>query len=77
MGRCFADVLLDDFLVAENAVSQSEVSSSSPTPERASSLTGPRMNQPSLSMSTPIPIPDGRHEQSVSGSGGVRYELLP
>ncbi|XP_057549108.1 serine/threonine-protein phosphatase BSL1 [Amaranthus tricolor] len=72
-GGLRGDVLLDDFLVAENAVSQSEVSSSSPTPERASSLTGPRMNQPSLSMSTPIPIPDGRHEQSVSGSGGVSF----
>lgn len=54
-----ADVLLDDFLIAENATPQSDDNSQSQT-ERASSVTGPRVTQPNLNMPAPISLSDGR-----------------
>lgn len=64
-----ADVLLDDFLVAENTVSQSDDNSLPLASERASSLTDPRINL-SLTMPSATPVTDGRHEKTLPG--GVR-----
>ncbi|KAL2900532.1 Serine/threonine-protein phosphatase BSL1 [Bienertia sinuspersici] len=65
-GGLRGDVLLDDFLIAENAVSQSDDSSPSLTSERASSLAGPGVDQPNLTLPAPIPVSDGRQPSAVS-----------
>lgn len=63
-GGLRGDVLLDDFLVAENMVSQSDDNSPPLTSERSPSLTDPRVN---ISISTPpsINVSDGSHEKSL------------
>ncbi|XP_021730872.1 serine/threonine-protein phosphatase BSL1-like [Chenopodium quinoa] len=70
-GGLRGDVLLDDFLVAENMVSQSDDNSPPLISERAPSLTDPRVN---ISISTPpsINVSDGRHEKNLPC--GVSHE---
>ncbi|KNA22500.1 hypothetical protein SOVF_033650 [Spinacia oleracea] len=70
-GGLRGDVLLDDFLVAENTVSQSDDNSLPLASERASSLTDPRINL-SLTMPSATPVTDGRHEKTLPG--GVSME---
>ncbi|XVF32669.1 hypothetical protein REPUB_Repub17cG0102400 [Reevesia pubescens] len=48
-GGLRGDMLLDDFLVAENSPVQSDMNSPILTPERASNLSSPRFIQPNLS----------------------------
>ncbi|KAL4340657.1 hypothetical protein GQ457_08G021370 [Hibiscus cannabinus] len=65
-GGLRGDMLLDDFLVAENSTFQSDINSSILTYEGASNLTSPRFNQPNLS-SLPITASDDGPEFSSSG----------
>ncbi|XP_074274216.1 serine/threonine-protein phosphatase BSL1 [Silene latifolia] len=64
-GGLRGDILLGDFLVAENAASQSDVNANPLMAERASSLTGPKSQG---SLSAQVPVSEGRHEKSPSGS---------
>lgn len=61
-------MLLDDFLVAENSPFQSDLSSPILSPDRASSLSSPRFNQPNLSSFGTSPTSDDGQEFSSSGS---------
>ncbi|XP_021743905.1 serine/threonine-protein phosphatase BSL1-like isoform X1 [Chenopodium quinoa] len=63
-GGLRGDVLLDDFLVTENMVSQSDDNSPPLTSERAPSLTDPRVNI-SISTSPSINVSDGSHEKNL------------
>ncbi|KAK9726180.1 hypothetical protein RND81_05G195900 [Saponaria officinalis] len=63
-GGLRGDILLDDFLVAENAPLQSDVNSVPLTSERSSGVTSPK-HQPNL---TQGPVSEGRHERGSSGS---------
>ncbi|KHG21886.1 Serine/threonine-protein phosphatase BSL1 [Gossypium arboreum] len=67
-GGLRGDMLLDDFLVAENSPFQSDLSSSILSPDRASSLSSPRFNQPNLSSFGTSPTSDDGQEFSSSGS---------
>ncbi|KAH9730126.1 serine/threonine-protein phosphatase BSL1 [Citrus sinensis] len=58
-----ADILLDDFLVAENSPFQSDVNSPLLTSERAPTHTGSKVNQTNLGYVT-TPTPDGLHSPS-------------
>ncbi|KAK9206776.1 hypothetical protein WN943_017055 [Citrus x changshan-huyou] len=58
-----ADILLDDFLVAENSPFQSDVNSPLLTSERAPTQTGSKVNQTNLGYVT-TPTPDGLHSPS-------------
>ena len=64
----YADILLDDFLVAENSSFQSEINSHVLTSERSAPITNPKMNH-NLSFTTTTL--DG--EPETPSSGGVRY----
>ncbi|XP_048504498.1 serine/threonine-protein phosphatase BSL1 isoform X2 [Beta vulgaris subsp. vulgaris] len=75
-GGLRGDILLDDFLVAENAVLQSDDNSLPLTSERPSSLTEPRIDQHSLSMHPSIPISGGRPETSVVSSENKSVDTL-
>nr|KJB22565.1 hypothetical protein B456_004G054500 [Gossypium raimondii] len=61
-------MLLDDFLVAENSPFQSDMSSPILSPDRASSVSSPRFNQPNLSSFGTSPTSDDGQEFSSSGS---------
>lgn len=66
----FADILLDDFLIAENSSFQSEGNSSILTSERSVPITSPKANHSNInSHATPPPL-DGGPEFT---SGGMRY----
>lgn len=67
-GGLRGDMLLDDFLVAENSPFQSDLSSPILSPDRASSLSSPRFNQPNLSSFGTSPTSDDGQEFSSSGS---------
>ncbi|KAJ8453221.1 hypothetical protein Cgig2_008105 [Carnegiea gigantea] len=67
-GGLRGDMLLDDFLFAENAVSLSEINPSALTAERAESLTGLKVNKSSPISHAEVPLADRRHE---SPSGGI------
>ncbi|KAA3471392.1 Serine/threonine-protein phosphatase BSL1 [Gossypium australe] len=67
-GGLRGDMLLDDFLVAENSPFQSDMSSPLLSPDRASSLSSPRFNQPNLSSFGTSPTSDDGQEFSSSGS---------
>lgn len=67
----YTDILLDDFLVAENSSFQSDVNSPVLTSERSVSLTNPKVNHFNInSNATPPPL-DGGPE--IPSSGGMRY----
>ncbi|KAE8676867.1 Serine/threonine-protein phosphatase BSL2-like protein [Hibiscus syriacus] len=67
-GGLRGDMLLDDFLVAENSPLQSEMNSPVLSPERASNLSSPRFNQPNLSSFGTSPTSDDGQEFSSSAS---------
>ncbi|MBA0610198.1 hypothetical protein Godav_011072, partial [Gossypium davidsonii] len=67
-GGLRGDMLLDDFLVAENSPFQSDMSSPILSPDRASSLSSPRFNHPNLSSFGTSPTSDDGEEFSSSGS---------
>ncbi|OMP06611.1 hypothetical protein COLO4_08049 [Corchorus olitorius] len=62
-GGLRGDMLLDDFLVAENSPFQSDINSPILTPERASNLSSPRFNQSSFG----TPTSDDNSEFPSSG----------
>ncbi|GAY40817.1 hypothetical protein CUMW_054750 [Citrus unshiu] len=63
-GGLKGDILLDDFLVAENSPFQSDVNSPLLTSERAPTQTGSKVNQTNLGYVT-TPTPDGLHTSAV------------
>ncbi|XP_022728445.1 serine/threonine-protein phosphatase BSL1-like isoform X2 [Durio zibethinus] len=63
-----ADMLFDDFLVAENSPFQSDINSPILTAERASNLSSPRFNQPNFSSFGTTPTSDDGSEFPSSGS---------
>jgi protein phosphatase len=66
-----ADILLDDFLVAENAPYQPDMNSPVITSERASPITSSRVNQSNVNPYVTNPSLDGGEE--ILSSGGLRY----
>ncbi|KAK8630505.1 hypothetical protein V6N13_079296 [Hibiscus sabdariffa] len=67
-GGLRGDMLLDDFLVAENSPFQSDMNSPVLSPERASNLSSPRFNQPNLSSFGTSPTSDDGEDFSSSAS---------
>ncbi|KAE8701964.1 Serine/threonine-protein phosphatase BSL2-like protein [Hibiscus syriacus] len=67
-GGLRGDMLLDDFLVAENSPFQSEMNSPVLSPERATNLSSPRFNQPNLGSFGTSPTSDDGQEFSSSTS---------
>ncbi|XP_062086937.1 serine/threonine-protein phosphatase BSL1 isoform X3 [Humulus lupulus] len=65
-GGLRGDILLDDFLVAENSSFQAEMNSPVLTSERSTPITSPKINQANLSFSA-TPSLDGDSESSTSG----------
>ncbi|KAK6940892.1 hypothetical protein RJ641_030423 [Dillenia turbinata] len=66
-GGLKGDMLLDDFLVAENSPFQSDISSPTLTPERATTITSPRAVQANASPYALLSPLDGRPESPSSG----------
>uniref|UniRef100_A0A5B6YPA9 Serine/threonine-protein phosphatase n=1 Tax=Davidia involucrata TaxID=16924 RepID=A0A5B6YPA9_DAVIN len=66
-GGLRGDVLLDDFLIAENSPLQSDINSPILTSERASTVTSPRTNHSNLSSYNSTPTLDGKPETPPSG----------
>ena len=66
-----ADILLDDFLVAENSQFQSDVNSPVITSERASPISSPKFNQPNINPYVTTPTLDGGLD--IPSSGSMRY----
>ena len=66
-----ADILLDDFLVAENSPFQPDINSPIITSERASPITSTKMNQSNINPYGTTPTLDGGLD--ISSSGGMRY----
>ncbi|WRX11103.1 Calcineurin-like phosphoesterase domain [Theobroma cacao] len=66
-GGLRGDMLLDDFLVAENSPFQSDMSSPILTSERTSNLSSPRFNQPNLSSFGTTPTSDDGPDFPSSG----------
>ncbi|GMJ01319.1 BRI1 suppressor 1 (BSU1)-like 1 [Hibiscus trionum] len=67
-GGLRGDMLLDDFLVAENSPFQSDMNSPILSPEGASNFSSPRFNQPNLSSFGTSPTSDDDQEFSSSVS---------
>lgn len=68
-----ADILLDDFLVAENSPLQSDINS----PDRASSVTSSKPSQSNLNYNVTTPKLDGGPDiLSSSGFGYIIYCFL-
>ncbi|KAF4382870.1 hypothetical protein G4B88_021653 [Cannabis sativa] len=65
-GGLRGDILLDDFLVAENSSFQAEMNSPVLTSERSTPITSPKVHHANLSFST-TPTQDGESESSTSG----------
>ncbi|KAE8679613.1 Serine/threonine-protein phosphatase BSL1 [Hibiscus syriacus] len=70
-GGLRGDMLLDDFLVAENSPFQSDINSPILTSERVSNLTSPRFNQPNLSL---LPTIASDNIPEFSSSGGMSID---
>ncbi|XP_022155618.1 serine/threonine-protein phosphatase BSL1-like isoform X2 [Momordica charantia] len=66
-GGLRGDMLLDDFLVAENSSFQSDINSPAITSERASLITSSKVNQSNTSSSTTLPSSDGELENPSAG----------
>lgn len=71
----YTDILLDDFLVAENSPCQPEVNSPVLTSERSTPITSPKINHSNRN-SQAISSLDGGPETPSSG-GGLRYFVIP
>ncbi|KAG6571435.1 Serine/threonine-protein phosphatase BSL1, partial [Cucurbita argyrosperma subsp. argyrosperma] len=67
-GGLRGDMLLDDFLVAENSSFQSEINSHVITSERASLIISSKDNQSNLSSSMTLPSSDGLESPSASAT---------
>lgn len=67
----YTDILLDDFLVAENTSFQSEVNSPVLTSERSMPITSPKINHSNLNSQATTPTLDGGSQ--IPSSGGMRY----
>lgn len=67
-GGLRGDMLLDDFLIAENSPFQSDINSPVLTSERALPLTSPRLNPSSIASSPSTSTLNGRSELSSSSS---------
>jgi len=68
-----ADILLDDFLVAENSPLQPDINS----PERASPVTSSKQNQSNLNYNVTAPNLDGGPDTpSFGGSGYIIFCFL-
>ncbi|KAL2556731.1 Serine/threonine-protein phosphatase BSL1 [Forsythia ovata] len=70
-GGLRGDILLDDFLIAENSPFQSDINSPVLTSEMASTTTSPRSNHANLTSDTPTPTPDGRPEISFANTNSM------
>ncbi|KAF7804799.1 serine/threonine-protein phosphatase BSL1 [Senna tora] len=66
-GGLRGDILLDDFLVAENSPHHSEIDSPVLTSERASPITSPKRNQSNLNYNVTTPSLDGGLDMVSSG----------
>jgi protein phosphatase len=67
----YADILLDDFLVAENSPYQPDMNSPVITSERALPITSTRVNQSNVNPYVTTPTLDSGEE--ILSSGGLRY----
>ncbi|XP_075641614.1 serine/threonine-protein phosphatase BSL1 isoform X2 [Castanea sativa] len=67
-GGLKGDILLDDFLVAENSQFQSDINSPVITSERASPISSPKFNQPNINPYVTTPTLDGGLDIPSSGS---------
>lgn len=67
-GGLKGDILLDDFLVAENSPFQSDINSPVITSERASPISSPKFNQPNINPYVTTPTLDGGLDIPSSGS---------
>lgn len=67
-GGLKGDILLDDFLVAENSQFQSDINSPAITSERASPISSPKFNQPNVNPYVTTPTLDGGLDIPSSGS---------
>lgn len=67
----YTDILLDDFLVAENSSFQSEVNSPVSTSEKSPSVTSPRAFHANTTSFGVSPSLDG--ESEIPSSSGLRY----
>uniref|UniRef100_A0A7N2RFI3 protein-serine/threonine phosphatase n=1 Tax=Quercus lobata TaxID=97700 RepID=A0A7N2RFI3_QUELO len=67
-GGLKGDILLDDFLVAENSQFQSDINSPVITSERASPISSPKFNQPNVNPYVTTPTLDGGLDIPSSGS---------
>ncbi|KAB1203016.1 Serine/threonine-protein phosphatase BSL1 [Morella rubra] len=70
-GGLRGDILLDDFLVAENSPYQPEMSSPVMTPERAPSITNTKANHSNVNPYVTVPALDGSAESLLSGGMGM------
>ncbi|XP_028052179.1 serine/threonine-protein phosphatase BSL1-like isoform X1 [Camellia sinensis] len=68
-GGLKGDILLDEFLVAENSPIQSDINSPILSSERAPTMTRPRTNHSNLSSFDPTSLSDTRPE--ITSSGGM------
>ncbi|KAK2990555.1 hypothetical protein RJ640_019835, partial [Escallonia rubra] len=71
-GGLRGDIVLDDFLIAENSPFQSDINSPVSTSERTPTMMSPRANHVDLSPFTPTPNPDGTPE--IPSSGGLSMD---
>ncbi|KAE8009630.1 hypothetical protein FH972_006058 [Carpinus fangiana] len=73
-GGLKGDILLDDFLVAENAPYQPDMNSPVITSERASPITSSRVNQSNVNPYVTTPSLDGGEE--ILSSGGLSFSHM-
>ncbi|XP_059625778.1 serine/threonine-protein phosphatase BSL1 [Cornus florida] len=71
-GGLKGDILLDDFLIAENSPLQSDLNSPLLTSERASNVTSPRANHSNLNSFNLTPTLDGKPE--IPSSAGMSMD---
>ncbi|THG22565.1 hypothetical protein TEA_028645 [Camellia sinensis var. sinensis] len=71
-----ADILLDEFLVAENSPIQSDINSPILSSERAPTMTRPRTNHSNLSSFDPTSLSDTRPEITSSGGMSMRKNSM-
>lgn len=70
-GGLKGDMLLDDFLIAENSAFQSDINSPILTSDRAATITSPKLNQSNANLYGTTPTPDGRLEVPSSGAASM------
>ncbi|GMP99918.1 hypothetical protein CsSME_00047215 [Camellia sinensis var. sinensis] len=75
-GGLKGDILLDEFLVAENSPIQSDINSPILSSERAPTMTRPRTNHSNLSSFDPTSLSDTRPEITSSGGMSMRKNSM-